>query len=731
MPLPFGGTEQTSSLVLDIDKNGLNDFVITARDAGPSVVAYLRNSSGWSRYVIETDWLPIAAGGALADIDGDADLDIVMGANPLSNEVWWWENPYPNYDQAQDWTRRSIKNSGGVGHHDQLFGDFDGDGAQELVFWNQGAKRLLLAEIPADPISTSPWPVIHQIFAWSSSTQLEDLAAGDVDNDGVVDIVGGGRWFKHNGDGTYTANLIDSSQEYGRAAVGQLKKGDYAEVVFVAGDAAGPLKWYEFDGSSWHGTQLLAEDVDHGHSLQIADMNNDGNLDIFAAEMRIRGDNPDAKAWFFSGDGRGNFVTTEVMSGYGNHESKLADLDGDGDLDILGKPFNWETPRLDIWLNEGCHVELDQWERHVIDPARPWRAIFVYPGDLNNDGLVDIVSGGWWYRNPGTVASNWIRSEIGAPLNNVAAVYDFDGDGYLDILGTQAEGSAANASFAWAKNDGAGNFTIFTNIEDADGDFLQGVAVDRFLNPSTTEVALSWHLLDPVLGIQGLTVPALPSTNQWQWREMSPVTLRQGLSAGDIDRDGDTDLMLGTTWLRNDSTTSSDWSDASRRFRVLVEVNAGGFERKDVMAQLNVNVTELLRDLGQSGAPDLNSLRVVEVDEDNQVISSSVPFQFDEAGDFEGTTNTSGTLSILLVGQTGANETRRFYLYFDVQRDHSYLPADVTPRVILSDNETDEGFASLKIVSERATYFFHKDGGGFSSLNDNDGNDWISCSTTA
>ena len=27
-------------------------------------------------------------------------------------------------------------------------------------------------------------------------------------------------------------------------------------------------------------------------------------------------------------------------------------LDGDGDYDILGKPFKWKAPRLDIWLNE-------------------------------------------------------------------------------------------------------------------------------------------------------------------------------------------------------------------------------------------------------------------------------------------------------------------------------------------------------------------------------------------
>jgi hypothetical protein len=40
-----------------------------------------------------------------------------------------------------------------------------------------------------------------------------------------------------------------------------------------------------------------------------------------------------------------------VATGHGFHEGKLADLDGDGDLDILNKPYNWKAPRIDVWIN--------------------------------------------------------------------------------------------------------------------------------------------------------------------------------------------------------------------------------------------------------------------------------------------------------------------------------------------------------------------------------------------
>jgi len=52
------------------------------------------------------------------------------------------------------------------------------------------------------------------------------------------------------------------------------------------------------------------------------------------------------------GDGQGHFQTQIIAEGIENHESKIADLDGDGDYDILDKIYNCQAPRLDIWLNE-------------------------------------------------------------------------------------------------------------------------------------------------------------------------------------------------------------------------------------------------------------------------------------------------------------------------------------------------------------------------------------------
>jgi hypothetical protein len=42
-------------------------------------------------------------------------------------------------------------------HHDQIFGDFKGTGGPQFVYWNQGAKKLFIADIPARPTEVPEW----------------------------------------------------------------------------------------------------------------------------------------------------------------------------------------------------------------------------------------------------------------------------------------------------------------------------------------------------------------------------------------------------------------------------------------------------------------------------------------------------------------------------------------------------------------------------------------------
>jgi sugar phosphate isomerase/epimerase len=367
LPVPAGSHQQTGALVADLDGNGVTDFVISFRAKAPALAWFRRVGNGWMQYILEKEFLTLEAGGAAHDIDADGDLDIVFGTDSQGNELWWWENPSPHFDAAVPWRRHVIKAGGANQHHDQIFADFRGTGRPQLVFWNQRAKAVLMADVPADPKSTSPWPA-DVIFSGQAgegvgqaATYAEGLDAFDVDGDGTRDLLAGNYWFKYEGGTRFRPIRVGSIG--GRIRAGKFRGGRVAQIVIAPGDGSGPLMFYECDGdplveTCWKGRDLLGQAMVHGHTLDIGDVDGDGRLDIFAAEMAKwtnapTADHAGARSWLLFGDGRGGFRPAVFTTGHGWHEGRLADLDGDGDLDVLGKPYTWNAPRVDVWLNNG------------------------------------------------------------------------------------------------------------------------------------------------------------------------------------------------------------------------------------------------------------------------------------------------------------------------------------------------------------------------------------------
>ena len=167
--------------------------------------------------------------------------------------------------------------------------------------------------------------------------------------------------------------------------------------------------------------------------------------------------------------------------------------------------------------------------------------------------------------------------------------------------------------------------------------------------------------------------------------------------------------------------------DTLRNFRVPATIDPTGFERYNKPVDININFTQMLGILGQTGTFDETSIKVVETDVSGSVCGSPVPFQFDKDTDFNSTTKASGTVVFIMNGTTPANTNRYYQVYFGLAGG-SYSPVYAAPQVAITDNIIDEGQSSFRITANGSTYYFQKQAGGFSSLVDSSGNDWISYS---
>ncbi len=219
-----------------------------------------------------------------------------------------------------------------------------------------------------------------------------------------------------------------------------------------------------------------------------------------------------------------------------------ADLDQDGDLDVAGVAYG--AGAVAWWENlDGDGLA---WVRHPIDSSFPG-AITVRTGDLDGDGDLDVVGGSWdgaeiaWWRHEAG-ADSWTRFTVAAAADEThwVDIADFDNDGDADIVAA----IAGLHTVAWWRNDG-GNPVAWTMqvLDDAFAGARSAVPVDldRDGRIDIVGAALEGSEVAWWRNLGGEPVA-------WSKQEVSAAfVLAHHVVAGDVDGDGDLDLA-GTAY---------------------------------------------------------------------------------------------------------------------------------------------------------------------------------------
>ncbi|MEW5986607.1 MAG: FG-GAP-like repeat-containing protein [Chloroflexota bacterium] len=439
-------TGVTSVAVADLDRDSDLD-ILTSGEKVDAVVWWENNDgsgTSWRQNLISSV-VDGASSVAISDVDGDSDPDILATAN-VANTLTLWKN---SFGDGTFWFIEDVASSF-TGARSLLTADVDGDGDQDLLAIANGLNTITWWEQ-----ERAPWKA-HLVQAnFPGATAVE---AADVDGDKNMDIVAVGEtangvawWHNVLGDGIlWQARRVDGTFAGARAVTAADLNADGHLDIVGAADQADSLTWWSNkfgDGLTWT-ENTIDSAFDGAAAVDAADLDGDGDLDVLGAARWA-----DTVAWWQNVDGDGlTWTKVTIDTAFdGAVSAQAADVDGDGDLDVLGAANS--DDEVAWWQNsDGSGLS---WLKYTVatgfDGAQSAAA-----GDLDGDGYLDIVGAArWsnqvtWWRNTDGAGATWTAVILSDDFGGAYAVTvaDVDSDGDLDVLGAATDGDAIK----WLEN---------------------------------------------------------------------------------------------------------------------------------------------------------------------------------------------------------------------------------------------------------------------------------------
>lgn len=465
------------------------------------------------------------------DLNGDGHLDLFTVNSPSHNTVTVALGRGNGTFTITTWVGSPgfPGNTNYVDGHELLSGvadDFNGDGVYDLALAADNMShrgRGGVSILPGDPNAPGTFlaPRVLHLSRWWSSTS-RSTALGDFDNDAALDlaaITDPLDWFKGRGDGTF----VESS-------------------VKMHDRVAGAGEFYT--------------------TLEAADFDRDGNLDLVWLGVNGVQGGPGSRHLVLWGDGNGSGSAAVIgypPGGYAGRNLAVGDYNNDThpDLAVLNLP---------AWSAADGIVQILLYDANAAEKFSPAAGVpisqttgrAIVSGFFDGDNNLDLVTYSYspdrlfFLRGHGDGSFSSAVVLTDAMYSEVFQAADLNGDGRLDLVG-----AAGNNNGVWVllgNGDGTFQAPVFypsgTNatslhIADFDGNGTPDLAVGHGMNNT---------------GGNGFAV--LPGRGDGTFGEPLRFAIGQNqaftLRVDDLNADGRPDAMVNFTVLLNDSGPRAD-----------------------------------------------------------------------------------------------------------------------------------------------------------------------------
>jgi hypothetical protein len=499
---------------------------------------------------------------AVGDVDCDGDLDYAAGNSGFFTDGAI-NRLYLNNGSTDPFAGVSGFNitNDEVHTNAMLLVDFNGDSDLDIIAGNSGA----ISRFHPNKASPSPFPEGSGIDITFDLPTTLSLALGDVDRDGDVDLVTG-NYSNRNRLYLNPFGLIGIELPIADAATEAVGLGDMdrdGDLDLVTGNIVGRSQLFLNDGTSNPFAGATAMDIspldNAAVSLALGDVDSDGDLDVvigqFSGTRRLYPNNGTSNP--FSGV-VGTDIGDEVTGSFG---LALGDVDGDGDLDLVAADRNTSGPNR-LYLNNGTANPFAGVTGSGID-STGLNTYAVSLGDLDRDGDLDLAMGNAndevperrrtrYILNNGTsdpfagVAGKEVEAAVGYSAISLD-LGDVDQDGDLDIVtGDGLSGSLGQVNRLYLNN---GTSDPFEGVEGID------ITSDQH---DTWAIGLADLDLDGNLDVVAGNING-SQPNRYYLNDRSPIPFEKvfgiditsevretsAVGIGDVNRDGDPDLVTG------------------------------------------------------------------------------------------------------------------------------------------------------------------------------------------